>query len=54
MFFPVIDHSILQQLKIPDYPFDQCKEKYFKKIDPQKHICAGGEQGNTIYYCTMY
>ncbi len=37
--------SILQQLEIPDVPVAECKSKYFKKLDLNKHICAGGILG---------
>jgi len=36
---------VTEEKRLLTYPTD-CKEK-FKRIDPIKHICAGGESGKT-------
>jgi hypothetical protein len=38
--------SILQELNVTEVPYAECKEKpLFKNISPDKHLCAGGEEG---------
>ena len=39
--------TILQKVKLPLIPINECKKKYriYQNIDPEKHICAGGEEG---------
>ena len=41
--------AILQQLKVPTVPVDECK-KFFtgRTIIPERHICAGGDIGEDL------
>ena len=47
--------SILQQLKVPIVPFEECISKLERtKISNENHICAGAEIGFSASLLTNY
>ena len=42
--------NVLRQLAVPEMPISECKQKFYKRLDPKRHICAGGEKGLTTIY----